>query len=639
MTWYKTGTVAVTTGSNAVLGTGTSFIANARVGDAFRGPDGEWYEVTNIASDMALSIAPDYQGADMTSGGYSLAPMQGYVKDSADALRAATQVIASGVADMQEQVAAATEAAQSAGQSKAVATEQADIATAAAEASSDNKNAAQLAAQQSQNSAQASGAAADRSETARDSIIQSEQAAAASAAAAKDSADRAEEVTEGKAASGANSDITSLSGLTTPLSIAQGGNGGDITPYMPVADANVQMNNGMYSTQSAWTGSPFPGTDGRNYGYLEHVNWIDNAQQFQRWKSINTTVKEMVRSKADTTWGAWIEVSSGGGGIAVGTMFPWKFNRATIPGGSLPHDGQIVTNGRALYPEFWALIQPFCVGDATWLAAPYTYRGMFSTGDGSTNFRMPDDNAKHPDGFTIAAMVLRGDGKNSSGTPGLHQADQFQKVRYNTINIQATGASKNPLMDAEFDSDLTKNIVNGLTGNSWSQGTTATTGRLMTDGANGVPRAGTETRSANSTVIWCTAVAKTGVNAGTVDVTVLSNTVNQNSSDITNLHSSKLNANSPLVTKAWARIASSASSVILNGSGVLSCTRTGVGTYTVAISPSVPSAGIIVTLNQSVSYNQSIVATQISNTTFGVVMGNANAAYDFTGFTIEINGV
>lgn len=118
MTWYKTGTVAVTPGSNAVLGTGTSFIANARVGDAFRGPDGEWYEVTNIASDTAVSIAPNYQGVAEVAGGYSLAPMQGYVKDSADALRAATQVIASGVADMQEQVAAATEAATSAGRSK-----------------------------------------------------------------------------------------------------------------------------------------------------------------------------------------------------------------------------------------------------------------------------------------------------------------------------------------------------------------------------------------------------------------------------------------------------------------------------------------------------------------------------------------
>jgi hypothetical protein len=88
MPWYKSGTVSVTQNSNAVIGAGTAFIANSRVGDAFRGPDGSWYEVTNIASNTALSISPSYQGSSNSAGVYALAPMQGYVKDSADALRA-----------------------------------------------------------------------------------------------------------------------------------------------------------------------------------------------------------------------------------------------------------------------------------------------------------------------------------------------------------------------------------------------------------------------------------------------------------------------------------------------------------------------------------------------------------------------
>lgn len=210
MTWYKTGTVTVTAGSNAVIGIGTAFIRNARVGDGFRGPDGGWYEITNIASDTAMAISPPY--GDPSA--YAVAPLQGYLKDSADALREATRTIAGGIADMEQQVATATEAAQSAAQSKAGATEQGGIATAAAGLSTENKNAAQLAAEQSQSFAQASGAAADRSEDARDSIIQSEQAAAASAAAAADSAEQAEAVTVGKAASGDNNDITSLRALT-----------------------------------------------------------------------------------------------------------------------------------------------------------------------------------------------------------------------------------------------------------------------------------------------------------------------------------------------------------------------------------------------------------------------------------------
>ncbi|WP_434672154.1 phage tail protein [Pseudomonas sp. R1-15] len=88
MPWYKTGTVSVTQNSNAVIGTGTAFIANSRVGDAFHGPDGRWYEVINVASDTAMAISPNYQGASNAAGVYALAPMQGYVKDSADALRA-----------------------------------------------------------------------------------------------------------------------------------------------------------------------------------------------------------------------------------------------------------------------------------------------------------------------------------------------------------------------------------------------------------------------------------------------------------------------------------------------------------------------------------------------------------------------
>lgn len=88
MPWYKAGTVSVTLNSNAVTGTGTAFIVNCRVGDAFRGPDGRWYEVTNVASNTAISIDPPYIGSTASGGSYALAPMQGYVKESADALRA-----------------------------------------------------------------------------------------------------------------------------------------------------------------------------------------------------------------------------------------------------------------------------------------------------------------------------------------------------------------------------------------------------------------------------------------------------------------------------------------------------------------------------------------------------------------------
>lgn len=88
MPWYKEGTVTVTLNSATVTGVGTSFTANARVGDGFLGPDGLWYEVVNVASANALSISPNYKGATAAGQTYAIAPIQGYNKDSADQMRA-----------------------------------------------------------------------------------------------------------------------------------------------------------------------------------------------------------------------------------------------------------------------------------------------------------------------------------------------------------------------------------------------------------------------------------------------------------------------------------------------------------------------------------------------------------------------
>ena len=84
MPWYRTGQVAITAGQTTVTGTGTSFSANGRVGDGFLGPDGRWYEITNIASNTVLSILPAYQGATVSGGSYAIAPLQGYPKTLAD---------------------------------------------------------------------------------------------------------------------------------------------------------------------------------------------------------------------------------------------------------------------------------------------------------------------------------------------------------------------------------------------------------------------------------------------------------------------------------------------------------------------------------------------------------------------------
>lgn len=94
MAWYKTGTVSITLNQTVVTGVGTNFSANARVGDGFRGPDGAWYEIVNVASPTVISIFPTYKGATISaSANWMIAPIQGYNKESGDRLRAVTDSI------------------------------------------------------------------------------------------------------------------------------------------------------------------------------------------------------------------------------------------------------------------------------------------------------------------------------------------------------------------------------------------------------------------------------------------------------------------------------------------------------------------------------------------------------------------
>lgn len=325
MTWYKTGTVQVTSGSNAVVGTGTAFIANARVGDAFSGPDGNWYEVINIVSNTSLGIYPIYRGASVATGGeYVIAPMEGYVKDSADALRAATQVIGQVGMDVSAQVAAATAAA-TASQNSATA---ASTSETNAASSATAANSSKVAAKTSEDNAKVSENNAKTSETnSANSAVASANSAAQAAASAGSVAN--------KASSGANSDITSLSGLTTPLSVTQGGTGrnsgtivytgdfgigGAIGLRLPGDDANITIPNGKYWTPGAWTGSPYPGSDGRNQGYIEQSNWASSSSSVQSWKGISASFGSFVRYKESGAFGAWLPSGSASWGSITGTL-------------------------------------------------------------------------------------------------------------------------------------------------------------------------------------------------------------------------------------------------------------------------------------------------------------------------------
>ena len=77
MSWYSTGTVAVTNGNATITGTGTAFVANVEPGDIFWGPEGRGYEVVSVVSNTSLTIGPAYAGATASGQAYRIAPTLG----------------------------------------------------------------------------------------------------------------------------------------------------------------------------------------------------------------------------------------------------------------------------------------------------------------------------------------------------------------------------------------------------------------------------------------------------------------------------------------------------------------------------------------------------------------------------------
>ncbi|MEN3752502.1 tail fiber domain-containing protein [Mangrovibacter sp. SLW1] len=104
----------------------------------------------------------------------------------------------------------------------------------------------------------------------------------------------------------------------------------------------------------------------------------------------------------------------------IGAVSWFAGTRATMWSGYLPADGQELL--RADYPDIWSAISNGLLSsttDATWTGSAGE-RGKYSTGDGSTTFRMPDLNGAY-DSNSIKAPVLRGDG---AGTYTVGQMQQ-----------------------------------------------------------------------------------------------------------------------------------------------------------------------------------------------------------------------
>lgn len=150
-------------------------------------------------------------------------------------------------------------------------------------------------------------------------------------------------------------------------------------------------------------------------------NLSDVSDRVQAWLNVrpvgNTPLGGDPVNPGDAATQRWVLNAIGSGATGptmngvmnygVGTPSPW-ISRAYIPPFALPLDGQLVN--RADWPELWAHAQQHgVITDSAWVA-DVTKRGSYSSGDGSTTFRLPDWNGASGG---LANLFFRG-GSNSA---------------------------------------------------------------------------------------------------------------------------------------------------------------------------------------------------------------------------------
>ena len=216
----------------------------------------------------------------------------------------------------------------------------------------------------------------------------------------------------------------------------------------------------------------------------------------------------------------WVPIGSDS--IPLFSVF-WVPQRTYVPAGFVVADGQ--TLSRATYPDAWAGVSagntPNVI-ESTWLA-DNRYRAMYTVGDGSTTFRIPDYNGKSSG--SLGAVFLRGDGAMSSGFAGIVQQDAVQGHFHDALSPALqfycfSGA--NPGNQTVQTSAGTVSI--GL----------ATTGGLANDGTHGTPRSASESRPLNATGCWCVKLFGAVINPGAADAAQLATEVAGIKADIQN---------------------------------------------------------------------------------------------------------
>ncbi|EMQ3076821.1 phage tail protein, partial [Yersinia enterocolitica] len=163
--------------------------------------------------------------------------------------------------------------------------------------------------------------------------------------------------------------------------------------------------------------------------------------------------------------------------------------------------------------------------EAEWQADPLK-RMKWSSGNGTTTFRLPDENGKSPG--SVGAPVRRGDGAKSNGVTGTIQMDAFQG---HAIGLSGT---RNSGVFAYVG-------TGGTVGVNTIANTSAVTENLVLkdDGTNGTPRVAAETRMLNATGCYVILLAGTAFNEGQINALELATQITLLTTRVTTLEARK----------------------------------------------------------------------------------------------------
>jgi len=165
-------------------------------------------------------------------------------------------------------------------------------------------------------------------------------------------------------------------------------------------------------------------------------------------------------------------------GMPLGGSMWWGGARSRIKANFKPEDGDLLL--RADYPALWQFVSTGgypLVAEADWWADKVK-RASFSSGDGATTFRLPDNNGKQKDSF--GAAVKRGDGALSAGAPGLIQDSQNKEHDHAAAATQA-GAHSHTVSGSTGQAGSHNHGYTGNEGQGNPDGATDTYGAIGTN--------------------------------------------------------------------------------------------------------------------------------------------------------------